>query len=156
MQGSVAEFADVKGMVSKAVDRWGRLDIAIVNAGIYRDRRIERVTEEDFDLTMSVHIKGAFNIVKNAWPVMREQEYGRILLTSSGASFGAKNYWLYGTAKSAMIGMANNLKHEGRDLNIKVNCLMPGAATAMTASNPSQSEEEKAKAAARAPRNEIC
>ena len=51
---------------------------------------------------------------------MRHQEYGRILLTSSGASFGAKNYWLYGTAKAAMIGMANNLKHEGKDLNIKV------------------------------------
>ena len=53
----------------------------------------ERVTEEDFDLTMAVHIKGAFNVVKNAWRLMREQEYGRIVLTSSGASFGAKNYW---------------------------------------------------------------
>ena len=51
------------------------------------------MTEEDFDLTMAVHIKGAFNVVKHAWRLMREQEYGRIVLTSSGASFGAKNYW---------------------------------------------------------------
>ena len=135
------------------------------------------MTEEDFDLTMAVHIKGAFNVVKQAWRLMREQEYGRIVLTSSGASFGAKNYWcapclrlapaplpslsrplsspvgrrLYGTAKSAMIGMANNLRHEGRDLNIKVNALMPGAATAMTASDPTATEEAKAKMAERMP-----
>jgi NAD(P)-dependent dehydrogenase (short-subunit alcohol dehydrogenase family) len=70
----------------------------------------------------------------------------RVLLHAS-----CQNYWLYGTAKSAMIGMANNLKHEGRDLNIKVNCLMPGAATAMTNSNPFATQEEKEQAAVRMP-----
>ena len=61
-------------------------------------------------------------------------------MTSSSSSFGGKNYWLYGTAKSAMIGMVNNLRHEGRGLGINVNALMPGAATAMSMSNPTMKE----------------
>ena len=143
--GSVAEYKDVEKMVQQAIDTYGRLDISIVNAGVYRDRRLERLSEDDYEITMGVHVKGAFNVVKHSWPHMRKQKYGRILLTSSSSSFGGKNYWLYGTAKSAMIGMVNNLRHEGRGLGINVNALMPGAATAMSMSNPTMKESDRQK-----------
>jgi NAD(P)-dependent dehydrogenase (short-subunit alcohol dehydrogenase family) len=74
---------------------------------------------------------------------MLKQGYGRIVLTTSGAVFGGRNYWLYGSAKAAMLGMIGNLRHEGRAHNIKVNALLPGAATAMTMSDPGMTDERR-------------
>merc|ERR550514_1481296 len=134
---SVSDYEGMKGAVQQALDTWGRIDIAIHNAGIYRDRRMENLTEMDYDLTLAVHVKGAFNVVRHCWGPMVNQKYGRIVLTSSGGAFGGPgNYLLYGTAKSAMIGMAKNLKDNGLPYNVLVNVLMPGAATAMIMNDP--------------------
>jgi NAD(P)-dependent dehydrogenase (short-subunit alcohol dehydrogenase family) len=140
---SVANYEQVAEMVAQTIEQFGRLDIAVVNAGIYRDRRVQKLEEADYDATFDVNVKGAFNIVRHAWPHMINQGYGRIVLTTSGAVFGGRNYWLYGSAKAAMLGMVGNLRHEGRSHNIKVNALLPGAATAMTMSDPGMTEEQR-------------
>merc|ERR550514_1177053 len=118
-------------MVGLAESTWGRLDIAIANAGIFRTGPVEDMEELDYDLTFGTHVKGAFNVVQHAWPLMKRNGYGRIVLTSSGASFGGVGTYLYGGAKSAMIGMVKALKYDGQRCGIQVNVLMPGAATPM-------------------------
>lgn len=130
----VADPTQASAMVEHARDRWGRVDILINNAGILRDSSFAKMSLDDFDLVMKVHLGGSLHCTKAVWPIMRQQSYGRILLTSSASglygNFGQANY---GAAKASMIGLMNVLHIEGMKYGIRVNALAPTAATAMTA-----------------------
>ncbi len=130
---NVANFEQVEDMVKQAMDAWGRVDILINNAGILRDKTFAKMPLDDFRLVIEVHLMGTVNCTKAVWEIMREQKYGRIVLTSSSSglygNFGQSNY---GAAKMAMVGLMNTLHLEGAKNNIHVNCLAPTAGTAMT------------------------
>ncbi len=130
----VSDAAQVSEAVEKARSIFGRTDILVNNAGILRDRSFGKMTPEDFDLVMKVHVTGSFNVSRAVWDGMRETGYGRIVFTSSASgiygNFGQANY---GAAKAAMIGLMNVLHIEGRKYDIRVNALAPIAATRMTA-----------------------
>jgi len=130
---NVADFEQVQGMVRQAMNEWGRVDIMVNNAGILRDRSFLKMPIEEFRLVVDVHLMGSANCCKAVWEIMREQGYGRIILTSSSTglygNFGQSNY---GAAKMAMVGIMNTLHLEGAKYDIRVNCLAPTAGTAMT------------------------
>jgi len=130
---NVADFEQVTNMVKQAMDKWGRIDILINNAGILRDKSFAKMPIEDFKLVVDVHLMGTANCTKAVWNIMREQQYGRIVFTTSSSglygNFGQSNY---GAAKMAMVGLMNTLHLEGAKADIRVNCLAPGAGTAMT------------------------
>jgi len=130
---NVANFEQVEDMVKQAMDAWGRVDILINNAGILRDKTFLKMPIEDFRLVVEVHLMGTANCTKAVWEIMREQNYGRIVFTTSSSglygNFGQSNY---GAAKMAMVGLMNTLHLEGAKNNIHVNCLAPTAGTAMT------------------------
>ena len=130
---NVADFAEVEAMVADAIRKWGRVDILINNAGILRDKTFHKMSMEEFRLVIDVHLIGSANCAKAVWEVMRDQQYGRIVFTSSSSglygNFGQSNY---GAAKMAMLGLMNTLHLEGAKNNIRVNCLAPTAGTAMT------------------------
>ncbi len=130
---NVAKFSEVQAMVDEAKKKWGRVDIVVNNAGILRDKTFHKMDLEDFRTVLEVHLMGSVNCCKAAWDLMREQNYGRIVLTSSSSglfgNFGQANY---GAAKAAMVGLMNVLHHEGQKFNIRVNTLSPTAATRMT------------------------
>jgi NAD(P)-dependent dehydrogenase (short-subunit alcohol dehydrogenase family) len=120
-------------MIDGVVERWGRIDILINNAGILRDKSFAKMDLADFDKVVQVHLTGSVNCTKAAWPHMVSQGYGRILMTTSASgiygNFGQANY---GAAKSALVGLANVLAIEGERKGIRVNALAPTAATQMT------------------------
>ena len=130
---SVTDLDAVKNMVQQTMDQWGRIDILVNNAGILRDKSFHKVSIEDFNLVMDVHFQGSLNCTHTIFPIMREQEYGRIIFTSSASgvygNFGQTNY---GSAKMAMIGLMNTLKLEGQNKNIFTNSITPVAYTRMT------------------------
>ena len=130
---SVTDLDAVKNMVQQTMDEWGRIDILVNNAGILRDKSFHKVSIEDFNLVMDVHFQGSLNCTHTIFPIMREQEYGRIIFTSSASgvygNFGQTNY---GSAKMAMIGLMNTLKLEGQNKNIYTNSITPVAYTRMT------------------------
>ena len=130
---SVTDLDAVKAMVNQTMEEWGRIDILVNNAGILRDKSFHKVTLEDFNLVMDVHFQGSLNCTHTIFPIMREQEYGRIIFTSSASgvygNFGQTNY---GSAKMAMIGLMNTLKLEGQNKNIFTNSITPVAYTRMT------------------------
>ena len=130
---SVTDLDAVKAMVNETMEEWGRIDILVNNAGILRDKSFHKVTLEDFNLVMDVHFQGSLNCTHTIYPIMREQEYGRIIFTSSASgvygNFGQTNY---GSAKMAMIGLMNTLKIEGQNKNIFTNSITPVAYTRMT------------------------
>ena len=130
---SVTDLDAVKVMVNQTMEEWGRIDILVNNAGILRDKSFHKVTLEDFNLVMDVHFQGSLNCTHTIYPIMREQEYGRIIFTSSASgvygNFGQTNY---GSAKMAMIGLMNTLKLEGQNKNIFTNSITPVAYTRMT------------------------
>ncbi|MDR6265047.1 MULTISPECIES: SDR family NAD(P)-dependent oxidoreductase [Rhodobacterales] len=129
----VSSESDVKDMVQQAMDKWGRIDILINNAGILRDKTFSKMTLEDFKKVVDVHLIGTATVTHTVWPIMREQGYGRIVLTASSSglygNFGQSNY---GAAKAAMMGLMNVLHMEGARDNIRVNTLAPTATTRMT------------------------
>src|SRR5512139_3062008 len=130
---SVTDFEAVQGMVKQAMDTWGRIDILVNNAGILRDKSFSKMDLADFKLVMDVHLMGAVNCCKAVWDIMRAQKYGRIVnTTSSSGLFGNFGQSNYGAAKMALVGLMQTLSIEGAKDNIKVNCLAPTAATAMT------------------------
>jgi NAD(P)-dependent dehydrogenase (short-subunit alcohol dehydrogenase family) len=130
---SVTDIDQVKEMVQQTMDAYGRIDILVNNAGILRDKSFSKVEDEDFRMVMEVHLMGSVNCTKAVWEIMREQNYGRIVMTSSSSglygNFGQTNY---GAAKMGVVGLMNTLKLEGAKYNIKCNALAPVAATRMT------------------------
>ncbi len=128
----ITKLDQVEAMVADAKSKWGRVDILVNNAGILRDKSFSKMTMGDFAKVVDVHLFGTANCTKAVWETMREQNYGRIVLTSSASgiygNFGQSNY---GAAKAAMIGLMNVLSIEGAKNNIRVNTLAPTAATRM-------------------------
>jgi NAD(P)-dependent dehydrogenase (short-subunit alcohol dehydrogenase family) len=131
--GDVRDIGQMEAMVSRAIGEWGRVDILVNNAGILRDKSFSKMSIDDFRLVLEVHLMGAVNCTKAVWEHMRAQQYGRIVMTSSSSglygNFGQSNY---GAAKMAVVGLMQTLSLEGEKYNIRVNCLAPSAATAMT------------------------
>ncbi|HEY4079418.1 MAG TPA: SDR family NAD(P)-dependent oxidoreductase [Burkholderiaceae bacterium] len=131
--GDVTDFAQMEAMAARAMNEWGQIDILVNNAGILRDRTFSKMTLDEFALVMNVHLMGAVNATKAIWEQMRAQNYGRIVMTTSSSglygNFGQSNY---GAAKMALVGLMQTLALEGAKNNIRVNCLAPTAATAMT------------------------
>lgn len=129
----VANFAEVESMVAEVIDRWGRVDILINNAGILRDKTFAKMALEDFRAVIDVHLMGSVHCSKAVWRHMVEREYGRIVMTTSSSGlygrFGQSNY---GAAKLAVVGLMNTLAIEGHKYGIKVNSISPVAATRMT------------------------
>jgi NAD(P)-dependent dehydrogenase (short-subunit alcohol dehydrogenase family) len=130
---NVADMTQVQLMVEQTMEKWGRIDILVNNAGILRDKSFGNMAIEDFKLVVDVHLMGAANCSKAVWNIMKAQQYGRIVMTTSSSglygNFGQANY---GAAKMGVAGLMNTLCIEGEKYGIKVNCLSPTARTAMT------------------------
>jgi NAD(P)-dependent dehydrogenase (short-subunit alcohol dehydrogenase family) len=130
---SVTDEAGVAAMVAEAKSRWGRIDILINNAGILRDKSFAKMTIADFRTVLEVHLMGSVICTKAVWDLMREQAYGRILMTTSATglygNFGQSNY---GAAKLALVGFMNSLAAEGAKYDVRINTIAPAAATRMT------------------------
>ena len=130
---SVIDDDGVKNMVDQAMSEFGQIDILINNAGILRDRSFSKMSMEDFTLVNDIHLMGSVKPTKMVWEIMKEQNYGRILVTTSSTglygNFGQSNY---GAAKLGLVGFINTLKLEGQKYNINCNVLCPVAYTRMT------------------------
>lgn len=129
----ITDFAAVQEMVDGVLERWGRIDILINNAGILRDKTFAKMELDQFRAVVDVHLMGSVHCTKAVWPAMIDAGYGRILMTTSASgiygNFGQSNY---GAAKSALVGLTNVLAIEGERKGIRVNALAPTAATQMT------------------------
>lgn len=130
---SVTDFAAVQAMVDEVMAKWGRVDVLINNAGILRDKSFVKMELDNFRSVLEVHLMGSVHTTKAVWPIMREQKYGRIMMTTSSSglygSFGQTNY---ASAKMGLVGLMKSLALEGEKYGIHVNCLSPSAATRMT------------------------
>jgi NAD(P)-dependent dehydrogenase (short-subunit alcohol dehydrogenase family) len=130
---SVATPEGGKGIIDTAVEAFGRIDILVNNAGILRDAAFKNMTAAQVDAVIDVHLRGAFYTTSAAWPHMREQNYGRIVMTTSGSGlFGTFGQANYGAAKTGLVGLMNVLAIEGQRNNILVNAISPIAKTRMT------------------------
>jgi NAD(P)-dependent dehydrogenase (short-subunit alcohol dehydrogenase family) len=132
---SVSDAKGVDKLVKQTVDSFGRIDILINNAGILRDKSFKKMELDDFRIVIDVHLLGTAYCTKAVWPIMMEQNYGRIVVTTSPSglfgNFGQANY---GAAKLGVVGLMNTLKIEGQKNNIHINAIAPVAATRMTES----------------------
>ena len=130
---SVTDEVGIDAMVRRTLEQWGRIDILVNNAGILRDKSFAKMSLDDFRRVVDVHLMGAVICTKALWATLREQCYGRIVMTTSSSglygNFGQANY---GAAKMALVGLMQTLALEGEKYNIRVNCLAPTAATNMT------------------------
>jgi NAD(P)-dependent dehydrogenase (short-subunit alcohol dehydrogenase family) len=139
----ITDFEAVTAMAQRAMARWGRIDILVNNAGILRDKSFAKMALDDFRAVIEVHLMGAVHCAKAVWDIMRAQNYGRIVFTTSSSglygNFGQANY---GAAKTALIGLMNVLHHEGQKNGIRVNILSPTAATRMTEQFLAQADKD--------------
>jgi NAD(P)-dependent dehydrogenase (short-subunit alcohol dehydrogenase family) len=129
---SVATPEGGKAIIDAALDHYGRIDILIHNAGIVRYASMKEMTQEEFDTVLDVHLRGAFHVVRPAFPLMCKASYGRIVLTSSvGGIYGNHKVANYGAAKAGMLGLSNVVALEGNAAGVKCNVIVPGAVTRM-------------------------
>ena len=130
---SVTDDAGVAHLVKQTMDEWGRIDVLIANAGILRDKSFSKMEIADFELVLNVHLMGTVKPTKAVWEIMKAQNYGRIVVTTSSSglygNFGQSNY---GAAKLGIIGFMNTIKLEGQKNNVHINAISPVAATRMT------------------------
>ena len=130
---SVATPEGGEAIVRRALDEFGRVDIVVNNAGILRDKTLANMEWRDLQDVLAVHLEGAFYVTRPAFVKMKEQQYGRIVVTSSASGlFGNFGQTNYGAAKMGLIGFMNALKLEGMKYGIKVNAVAPIARTRMT------------------------
>jgi len=134
---SVTDFDAVQAMVDETVAKWGRIDILVNNAGILRDKTFSKLELDNWHAVIDVHLTGSLNATKCVWPIMVEQKYGRIVMTTSTSglfgNFGQANY---GAAKLGLVGFMNTLRFEGAKYNVFTNSIAPIAATRMTVELP--------------------
>lgn len=129
---SVATAEGGRAIIDAAMDHFGAIDILIHNAGNVRYGSLEELSHEDFQAVVDVHLMGAFNVVRPAFPLMAAAGYGRVVLTGSiGGIYGTHNVANYGVAKAGTIGLNNVVAIEGADRGIKSNMILPGALTRM-------------------------
>lgn len=141
---SVTDFEAVQAMVDETVAKWGRIDILVNNAGILRDKTFAKLELENWHAVIDVHLTGSLNATKCVWPIMIEQKYGRIVMTTSTSglfgNFGQSNY---GAAKLGLVGFMNTLRFEGAKNNVFTNSIAPIAATRMTVELPGFEDSEE-------------
>lgn len=130
---SVADQSGVQNMIDEVMSKWGRIDVLVNNAGILRDKSFHKISLEEFNAVMDVHFQGSVYTSHAVYPIMREQNFGRIIFTTSSGglsgNFGQANY---GAAKMAMIGLMNCLKIEGQKYNVHSSAVAPVALSRMT------------------------
>ena len=130
---NVCSEDDVKTMVEDVMTKWGRVDILVNNAGILRDKSFAKMEWSDFVTVVNVHLMGSALCAHTVFPIMKDQEYGRIIMTSSSSGlFGNFGQTNYGAAKMGVVGLMNTLKLEGAKYNIHTNSVAPTATTRMT------------------------
>ncbi len=127
----VSTVEGASALVATAIERFGRIDALVNNAGIVRWAGMPEVDADNLARHLAVHVGGSFNTARAAWPHMVEQGYGRIVNTTSAGLFGLPNNTSYATAKGAVIGLTRSLTVAGAAHDIRVNCIAPGAMTRM-------------------------
>ncbi|EFC86252.1 SDR family NAD(P)-dependent oxidoreductase [Parafrankia sp. EUN1f] len=129
---SVATAEGGQAIIQTALDHYGRIDVLIHNAGTVRYATLTEMTYEDFDSVLDVHLRGAFHVVRAAFPLMKDAGYGRIVLTSSiGGLYGNQAVANYASAKAGIVGLTNVVALEGADHGVTCNAIVPGALTRM-------------------------
>jgi NAD(P)-dependent dehydrogenase (short-subunit alcohol dehydrogenase family) len=131
--GSASSADNCAAMVSQAIDTFGRIDLVIANAGFNRPKPVRELALDDFEAVLGIHLMGSYHLAKAAFPHMLDQNYGRIVLTSSIAGiYAEKNLAAYAVAKAGLIGLSNVLAHEGAAHDVHCNAIVPSAETRLS------------------------